>query len=195
MEQQNNDYSLTLRVSQKDILETAQQFIGDTPLEVAENVWNELAETEITLPMQLGDLFGMMTRIVLGITLVGKLKFPDDETDRNLWTLSNILEGFFSLMMPGGMAVANQGLIPTGEEIPLPVDNIEEGIPAQIAAERFHKWFQEMAQFSVTPVITIGVSHGENGGELFLWPAETLTEQDVLSFLTHAWKWTVQDLI
>lgn len=189
MEDQKNDYSLTLRVSRADILETALGYMGDTPMEIAENVWNELAETEIVLPMQLADFFAFTTRIVLGVTLVGRLKFPDNEIERDTWTAATILDNVLSVMLP---KAEGQGPFEGGDDAPLPIDDIEGQSPIEVSHARFSEWYTKLVENTVTPVMVIGVSQGDEPGELYIWAADTLTDQDVVIYIMHAWKEVVR---
>ncbi len=66
---EKRDYSRDIRISQEDILAVAQQYTSDTPLEVAEIVWSELADGPEEMPVEMANYFSTCRAWCLGSLL------------------------------------------------------------------------------------------------------------------------------
>lgn len=187
---QQNNYSLSIRVTQDEMLEVAQNFMDDAPLEIAEVVLNEMAESDEALPADLEKTFALMARVALGVGLAARIKFPDDEREREDWRLITILDVFLSAM--GGNPIE---AIESGEVQELPLDDIGDQTLDEVIEDRFKLWAQYFKDFSATPTVVLGIGHGDDPGGFFLWSAETMWSNDVLAYLTKAVSFAMQFMV
>lgn len=53
-----------------------------------------------------------------------------------------------------------------------------------IIKDRFTRWSKHLRKHNATPIITIGVSHGTNSGQLVLCTTEETTNEQVIIILS-----------
>lgn len=56
----------------------------------------------------------------------------------------------------------------------------------EITAERLSDWGEDLNKANATPVVLIGVSHGENSGQIVVVTTEDMPEDTIVGFLLFA---------
>lgn len=172
---QPNYFDLGLRVDKSEVIEMAQGWLGDIPLETTEIAWDQLDSESVQLPEALQDVFKAITIAILASGLAGKIFFPDDLQAREKWTTTKVADVFFSMMGGSGHP----------EENPLRDPYYDAGYPHhEIVESRMELWKEQSMKMGTTPVMLVNLYHGVDEGKIDLM-TDGLTSEEIISLLIH----------
>lgn len=172
---QPNYFDLGLRVDKSEVIEMAQGWLGDIPLETTEVAWDQLDSESVQLPEALQDVFKAITIAILASGLAGKIFFPDDLEARDRWTTTKVADVFFSMM--GGSGHPDENLLRDEDH--------DAGYPDhEIVEDRMELWKEQLIKMGMTPLMLISLYHGVDEGKIDLM-TDNLTNEEIIALLIH----------
>lgn len=173
---QPNYFDLGLRVEKREVIEMAQGWLGDIPLETTEIAWDELDSESVQLPKALQEVFKAITIAILASGLAGKIFFPDDLEARERWTTTKVADVFFSMM--GGTGT-------NPEENLIRDEDHDAGYPDhEIVEGRMGMWKEQLIKMGTTPMMLVSLYHGVDEGKIDLL-IDGLTSEEIIALLIH----------
>lgn len=171
------NFTLQIDVNRADVLKLAQEWAGDSIVEVLETKWAEIGDNPGGLPLDLANAFDYITRNVLAATLTSKLLYPDDDDAAQSWALHKFGEALFSLSHAHNEPEEDyEGEFLTDR-------SVANGLTIQEVIEsRFGLWEELLEDTQTTPIILVTL---DSGGGMDLISANDMTAEEILEALSQ----------